>query len=127
MVTSSVDLNLIQIRGELREMTLTEVVHLVGKDLISVEIVTKESAIRIVEIISFLNADIREGSNFSVERVVLSIGSVEVLSSEAIRSEVSDNVLEEVHGEEIGVSPSGSLEEYSNIDVGHFIVSHHEG
>jgi hypothetical protein len=49
-------------------------------------------------------------SKVSVEGVVLKMGRVEVVSSELITSEFSDDSLEVVHCEEIWVVPAGCLE-----------------
>lgn len=80
-----------------------------------------------MEVVSLLDADIGEGSYFGVEGVVLSVRSIEVLSGELVRSEVSKNMFKHVHGEEIRVGPGGGLEEDTDINVGHFVVSHEEG
>lgn len=59
-----------------------------------------------------------------MDLVVLSVSRVEVGSSEFISSVLTNDFLENPHSNEVGVSEFGGVEENSDVDVSHFIVSH---
>lgn len=48
-------------------------------------------------------------------------------SGELISSVVSDQFSEHVHGEIFGVLVGGGVEEDSDVQIGHFVISHIEG
>lgn len=67
--------------------------------------------------------DVGVVAEVGVERVVLEMGGVQVVPSELIASEFSNDPLEVVHCEEVGVVPAGSLESDGEGSVEHLIVS----
>lgn len=88
------------------------------------EVVSEETAVAVREVLASLESDIWHLSDFSMDLVVLSVGGVEVGSSEFISSVFTNDFLENPHSNEVGVSEFGGVEENSNVNVRHFIVSH---
>lgn len=58
-----------------------------------------------------------------MDQRVLSVSGVQVLTGVLVSLIFTQDSLEEVHGEEIRISPAGSFEEDTNVQVVHFIVS----
>jgi hypothetical protein len=101
------------------------VVHLSGEDLISVEVVTEETAIRVCEVVRIGLGDIWELSEERVHRVVLLVGIIQVFSM-LIDSVGAEHVLEEQEGVEVLVLSRWGIIEDSNVWVDHLIISHEE-
>lgn len=57
----------------------TAVVHLTGEDLVTEEVVTEDSTVRVGEVVGISHGHIREITEESVHRVVLLFDIVEVL------------------------------------------------
>jgi len=66
MVSSSNDLNVIQVMGIDGWEADTTVVHLSGEDLITVEVVTEETTVRVGEVVRISHGHIWEGSKESM-------------------------------------------------------------
>jgi hypothetical protein len=90
------------------------VVHLSGEDLISVEVVTEETAIRVCEVVRIGLGDIWELSEERVHRVVLLVGIIQVFSM-LIDSVGAEHVLEEQEGVEVLVLSRWGIIEDSNV------------
>jgi len=58
-----------------------------------------------------------------MERIILKMRRVEMLSSEFIASILSDNSLEIIHGEKIRIIPARCLESYRKCCIWNLIVS----
>ena len=98
--------------------------HLVSKYFISVEVVTKETSIRVRKIVALVEGNVRKISELLVHKRVLSVRGIKVLTSVFVCLILAKNSLEELHGVEIRISPRRSLEEDTNVEIVHFIVSH---
>lgn len=90
------------------------------------EVVSEESAVAVWVIFTSVECDVWHLSNFGVNLIILSVGRVKVGTSEFISSVFSQNFLEDPHSHEVRVLEFGCLKEDTNINVGHFIVSHVE-
>lgn len=127
LVLGSEKLDGIQVAGVLGENNLGDVEHLRGEDLVSEKVVSEQSGIAVGEVVALVEGDIGPVSELLVEEGVLSVGGVQVLSGVLISSVLSHDVLEDLHGEEVGVSVAWGLEEDSDVDVGQLIISHEHG
>lgn len=110
--------------GIVGEYHLGHVVHLVGKDFISVEVTSNETSVGVRSIDALVNADIWKLTEEFVDSVVLSVGDVKMVTSVFIRGIFTEHSLVEEEGVVVGVSPSGGFKEDTNVKVGHFFISH---
>lgn len=122
-VSGSVELDLVDVGSVLSEDDLREVEHLEAVDLVSVEIGSEDTSIRVRGVDGLVDGDVGEGSEVVVDQVVLSVGGIEVVASVLVSSVLSEDSLVEEEGVVVGVGPAGGLEEGSDVDVGHFVVS----
>jgi len=111
-------------RGIFGEDHLREEEHLVSKYFISIEVVTKETSIRVWKIVALVECYVRKISELLVHEGVLSVRGIKMLTSVFVCLILAKNSLEELHGVEIRISPRRSLEEDTYVEIVHFIVSH---
>ena len=101
------------------------VVHLSGEDLITEEVVSEKSSITVWEIVRLSSGDIWEITEESVHGVVLLVAVVEVLSM-LIDSVGSEHVLQEEETVVVLVLDTWSIVEDSDVTVVHLIISDEE-
>lgn len=92
-----------------RHLVLSHNTHLGSVHLVSVDEVTEEGSVGVDEVERLVEDKVREVSEMAVERVVLKMGRVEVLTSVLIASVLSDDSHEVIHSEEVGIVPAGSF------------------
>lgn len=86
-------------------------------DLIAEQEVPEQSTVRVSEVEGFLHHNIGIVTEILMEGVVLQFGCVQMGSSVLINSELPNDPLEVVHGEEIGTVPARSDESSSSTCV----------
>lgn len=106
---------------------LTQINHLISEDFITMEITSEKSSVAIGSIETFVDGDIRVLTEVVMHGGILSISRVQVSSSVLISSVFSDYGLEHIHGEEFRVGVSGSIIDDTDVQIGHFIISHIQG
>lgn len=117
---------MVKVESIVRENQLSHEEHLVSVDFVSVEVVSDQTSIRVGLVEALLDGEIRQITEKFVNSAVLSIGSIQVSTSISVRSVFAQQALEHQHGVVVFMSPSRSVEEASDIDVGHFVVSHEQ-
>jgi len=123
--SSSDDLDLIEVMGiDGWEMDST-VVHLSGEDLISEEVVSEKTSIRVGEVVALGSGHVWQVSHHGVHRVVLLVDIIEVLSV-LVDSVGAEHVLEESKGVEVLILGGRGIVEHSDVGVVHLIISDHE-
>lgn len=115
---------MVQVVGVVREDELRGIEHLVGMDFITVEVASEDTSVGVREVEGLLDGDIGELTQHGVEGVVLSLTVVQVATSVLGFSVFAEDSLVEQEGEVVLMSPAWGLEEDTDVDVGHFIVSH---
>lgn len=60
----------------------------------------------------------------SVDGVVLSIRSIQMVAGIFVAGVFTQNALEKSHGIIIFMGPSWGFEEGTNVNIGHFVISH---
>lgn len=126
MVLGSEEFDLLQMESPVRSDQLGQVEHLEAVDFVSVEVRSEEAGVAVGSVEGLVDADVWQVTEVGVEGVVLSVGEVKVLSGVFVLSVFSQHSLENEEGVVVRVGPSWSLEEDTNVDVGHLVVSHRQ-
>jgi hypothetical protein len=116
----------VNVWGVFGEDHLREEEHLVGEDFIAVEVAAEEAGVAVGQILAFVEGDVGHLAELGMQLIVLSISGVEVGSSIFVRSIFSQNSLKQFHGKIIRMSDCGGFEEDTNVNIGHFIITHVE-
>lgn len=103
----------------------TGVVHRSGEDLVSEEVVTPKTAVRVGQVLAISKSHVNEISEETVHTVVLLVSVVKV-NSVLVDAVVANHMLEESEGIVVWVLDAWSIEEDTNVGVVHLIISHHE-
>jgi hypothetical protein len=101
------------------------VVHLSGEDLVTEEVVSEKSSITVWEVVGLSSSDIWEITEEGVHGVVLLVAVVEMLSM-LIDSVGSEHVLQEEETVVVLVLDTWSIVEDSDVTVVHLIISDEE-
>lgn len=127
VVSATNNLNIIQVVTVNGGQASTAVVHLSGEDLVTEEVVTKDAAIGVGEVVGLGHSDIGQVTEEGVHAVVLLLNIIEMLGV-LVNSVGAKHVLEEHEGVEVLVLHGGSIVEDSNVGVVHLVITdEHEG
>lgn len=119
---------MVQVVGVVRKDELRDIEHLEGMDFISVDVASEETSVGVGEVEGLLDGDIGELTQHAVEGVVLSLTVVQVATSVLGFSVFTEDSLVEQEREVVLMGIAWGLEENTDVDVGHFIISHvHKG
>ena len=100
-------------------------VHLANEDLVTEEVATPDSAIRVGIVLASLSGHIDELTQNSLSGVVLLLSIVKMLSI-LLDIVVTNHMLQELEGVVVLVARGRGIVEDTNVGVVHLIVTHHE-
>lgn len=124
-VSSSVDLNIVQVVGVDGWHVDTAEVHLSGEDLVSEEVVSEKTSVGVGKVVAVGSGDIWEVSEKGMHGVVLLVDIIEVLSV-LVDSVGSEHVLQKEEREVVFMLGRWSIIEDTNVGVVHLIISDHQ-
>jgi len=101
------------------------VVHLSSENLVSEEVVSEKTSIRVSEVVGLSSSDIWEVTEEGVHGVVLLVAVIQMLGM-LIDSVGTEHVLKEEERVVVLVLHTGGVVEDSNVGVVHLVISHHE-
>ena len=100
-------------------------VHLADEDLVSEQVRSPNTTVRVGEVLALLLGDVGKFSQDTLGGVVLLLAIVKMLSV-LLDVVVTDHVTEELEGVVVLVVDRGSVVEDTNVGVVHLIVTHHQ-
>jgi len=100
-------------------------VHLADEDLVTEEVATPETAVRVGVVLASLKGHVWELTKDTLSRVVLLLGIIEMLGV-LLDVVVSDHVSQELERVVILVVDRWGIVEDTNVNVVHLVVSHHQ-
>jgi len=100
-------------------------VHLTDEDLVSEEVATPDSAVRVGEVVAGLLGDIDELTKDGLGSVVLLLSVIEVLSV-LLDIIISNHVSQKLEGVVVLMVDGRGIIEDTDVGVVHLVITHHE-
>ena len=127
MVSASVDLDVVDVLSVSGQKVDTAVVHLSGEDLVSEEVVTEETTVRVSEVVTVLLGDIDKIAELGVQCIVLFLRVIK-MGSVFVNSVGAHHALEKQERVVVWVLDGWGIVEDTNVGVIHLVVTdHHQG
>ena len=100
--------------------------HLLGEDLVAEQVASEKRGVLIREIEGFVQGNIGVAAQVLMHEVVLSGRVVQVRAGVTVGTVLAHQGLQVMHGEELFVLVRGRVEENTEVDIDHFVVTHEE-
>ena len=122
IVSTSDNLNIVQVVRVDGWEANTAVVHLSGENLVTEEVVSENTAVGVGHVVGIGSGNIWKGTKESVHRVVLLVNIIEMLSI-LVNSVFAEHVLEEQETVVVIILDTWGIVEDTNVGVDHLIIS----